>query len=567
MVSALSVIDDLKKSQKTGQKSPNTSQNVIQDLRRSQGLDRTASDVVRNIAGYTGETALNFPKDLVFGVGADTLRGLASPVSTAKGLASIVTQLPTLLPGIEGDDAELQGVGQYIQDSYGSVDAFLESFKEKPATTLADLSIVLGGIRAGTKIPQVAKSQVAKKTGEIAGATADFIDPITTLRKGGAVTGKFADATARNLGTAIQASGTGAPKQALDIARTVGATNKDFKKGESGKVSQLEIVKDAERAFDAKRTDINNKLNAASQSARLSSIPADARMTQGVVDAVDATFAKYTSQTDRFLLKDVELKHLNQVIKSEVMPFFNNPKAQNALGLQEIIRGLDRQFPSNTSRKAEARAVHSELRNNIRQVLEDHPDIPNDYKRALSEFSDGQKILDNARTELGLGKKTGSKKTVFDKIKGTFLEEGGISETALRQLPGSDKIINKMAGKLVSDPVPSQFLRVSAGLGGGTGFLTGLGGGFLLGGGLPAAGLGGLALGGLGFGATISPRFASEIQKRVGSARRGLTRFGQSDTANALRTVAPLARLSGTFQDEVLEPIDEDFIGLTRGLL
>jgi len=596
-----SVVQQLSKTNKVNLNNINSSSNAVEKLKQSQNLNRTIGEKASDAASYFGSAALSFPGDLVFGVGGDTIKGLASPISTAQGIASIVTGLPSLIPGIEGNDEALNSASQYVYDQYGTFENFKESFRTQPATTLADLSLVLGAARGATKLgslgnktptadfnilknptqksPSFINKQKAEKLktaitqrpvdtlGQAAGQLGRAIDPITPLRATGRFTGKAADAVGAKFLTPVQSSGTGVPIQALEIARQSGR-NKDFVRGRQGKVTQSEIVEDAEAAFKLKEKTLTDNLNLASARARLADIPADARMIRGVEDAVEKTFAKYSSQTTRFLLKPVEKNHLERVIGTEMVDFFTKPQAQNALGLQEIIRGLDRQFPGASSAKAEARAVHAELRNNVREVLENHPDIPNDYKTALSEFSDGQIVLDTARTELGLGKRTGSKKTVYDKIKGTFLETDSITEGALRALPDAERIINKMAGKLVSEPIPSQFLRVSSGLGAGAGG-AGLaaGGGFLLGAGAGLSSLGAIPAAILGFGSTYSPKFASGIQRNVGAARAAANRFGQSATAEGLRNIAPLARASGQAQDEIFEPIGTNYYGLARGLL
>lgn len=551
MATKQSVIDQLRK----GEAPPSIKGggSALDQLRRSSGRDTSLSQRGSNAASYLTSAAANYPADLA-SLGIDTIRGFLSPVSTASGIVDVAKGLIGLVPGVETDDAALNSAVDYIKDNYGSAEKILESFRKRPATTLADFSLGLGLVSKGGRLSTKAGT-AGRTASDIASKVARVTDPITALEKGGALGGKIARVGGQQILTPLQASATGVPEQALNIARNLGDTDVNFKKGRAGKVSQDEIVKDLKKVYKDFDTNITKDLKSAAARANLKSIPANEAVLQAVRNAVDKTYAKYTSQNNRFLLTGAKRKHLENMVKNEVDNFLNNPEIQNALGVQEMIRGLDANYPSLTSKFADARAVHAELRNNLREVLEEYPEIPNDYKVALEDYSLNRKKLERAEIELSLGRSKGSDKTIYDKVKSSFSEEGGIAESALRGLPGSDAIINKMAGKLVSSPFPSQYLRVAAGLG--------LGGSGVLLSGINPAALAGVA----GSGALFSPKFGSFLQTQAGRLNKRIPSALSSPTAQTLRAAAPYARLAGTAQEEIFEPIGKSFYGLGRGLL
>ena len=545
------VIDELRK----GKAPPSIKGggSALDQLRRSSGRDTSLSQRGGNAASYLASAAANYPADLA-SLGIDTIRGFLSPVSTASGIVDVAKGLIGLVPGVETDDAALNSAVDYIKDNYGSAEKILESFRKRPATTLADFSLGLGLVGKGGRLSTKAGT-AGRTASDITSKVARVADPITVLEKGGAVGGKIARVGGQQILTPLQSSATGVPEQALNIARDIGDTDVNFKKGREGKVTQDEIVKDVKKVYKDFDKQNTTNLKSAAARANLKSIPANEAVLQAIRNAVDKTYANYTSQNNRFLLSGTQKKHLDTLVRNEIDNFLNTPEIQNALGIQEIIRGIDANFPSATSKFADARAVHSELRNNIRQVLEEYPDIPNDYKAALEDYSLNKKKIEKAEIELSLGRAKGSDKTIYDKVKSSFSEEGGISESALRALPGSDAIINKMAGKLVSSPFPSQYLRVAAGVGAGT---TGA-----LWAGISPLGVAGI----VGSGALFSPKFGSFLQTQAGRLNRRIPSALSSPTAQTLRAAAPYARLAGTAQEEIFEPIGKSFYGLGRGLL
>ncbi|CAB5187142.1 hypothetical protein UFOVP165_7 [uncultured Caudovirales phage] len=153
---------------------------------------------------YVGETLSNAPGDV-----AHMAKGLydvaTSPVQTAKGLFNLgygagakiaepaaeaylnfmgrgpaqgvplpANALAETRAAQAPADAALQG----IQNKYGSLDKFAETFKKQPVSTLADLSMLLGGGGG------LAKAGGLAETGRVLTTAGEVINPLAPLMRG-----------------------------------------------------------------------------------------------------------------------------------------------------------------------------------------------------------------------------------------------------------------------------------------------------------------------------------------------------------------------------------------------
>ena len=153
---------------------------------------------------YIGTTLSNVPGDV-----AHMAKGLydvaTSPVQTAKGLFNVGygvgakiaepaaeaylnflgrgpaqgVPLPTnALAETRAAQAPVDAALQGIQNKYGSIDKFAETFKKQPVSTLADVSMLFGG--AGG----LAKAGGLGETGRVLGAVGDITNPLTPIMQG-----------------------------------------------------------------------------------------------------------------------------------------------------------------------------------------------------------------------------------------------------------------------------------------------------------------------------------------------------------------------------------------------
>lgn len=153
---------------------------------------------------YLGETLSNIPGDV-----AHMAKGLydvaTSPIQTGKGLFNLgygfgaklaepaaeaylnfmgrgpaqgVPMNANALAEMQQAQAPANAALQGIQNKYGSIDKFAETFKKQPVSTLADVSMLLGG--GGS----LAKAGGLAETGRVMTAAGEAINPLTPIMQG-----------------------------------------------------------------------------------------------------------------------------------------------------------------------------------------------------------------------------------------------------------------------------------------------------------------------------------------------------------------------------------------------
>jgi hypothetical protein len=123
----------------------------------AKGLYNLGYGVGAKIAEPAAEAYLNF-------MGRGPAQGIPLP---ANALAETrAAQAPV--------DAALQG----IQNKYGSIDKFAETFKKQPVSTLADVSMLFGGAGGLAKVGGLGE------TGRVLGAVGDITNPLTPIVQG-----------------------------------------------------------------------------------------------------------------------------------------------------------------------------------------------------------------------------------------------------------------------------------------------------------------------------------------------------------------------------------------------
>lgn len=135
------------------------------------GSDFSIAETLKNIP----ESALQLGKDIV--------EPILSPVETAKSLQSLGQGLvekafvPSVIDGVDFGQTEneevVDAVGDFINERYGSIDAFKSTVQEDPVGVLADVAGLFSG--GSTLLPK------AGKVGKIAGAVeavGKAVDPL-----------------------------------------------------------------------------------------------------------------------------------------------------------------------------------------------------------------------------------------------------------------------------------------------------------------------------------------------------------------------------------------------------
>lgn len=153
---------------------------------------------------YLGETISNVPGDVahiakglydvatdlpgaakgLFNVGYGVGAKIAEPAAEAylnymgRGPAQGVPLPANALAETRAAQAPVDAALQGIQNRYGSIDKFAETFKKQPVSTLADVSMLFGG--AGG----LAKAGGLGETGRVLGAVGDITNPLTPIMQG-----------------------------------------------------------------------------------------------------------------------------------------------------------------------------------------------------------------------------------------------------------------------------------------------------------------------------------------------------------------------------------------------
>lgn len=491
-------------------------------------------------AGYAGQTLVNVPGSAAR-YAKDLTSIVTSPIQTTQSIIDLGSSLLSLLPGVKGDETLAKEVGKYYADRFGGATNIAKTFRDDPVGFLGDLSLVALG---GAGVAKVAgKAETARK----AAAFSRYTDPLTGAAKVADVTGKGLDLAGAKIGRGIQTAGTGVKEQVFKIAfdDTNVRPNPAFREGISGKknVRESEIIAEAEAAYSNFKKSIGENYRTKIGNMNLQAVRLTPDNLNSIQKAFDDTVAQFTKGED-LVLPQAGVDLLDDM-KLRIDGLLESPARHNLQGYENLKEFIDLAKPSASEGNIKATAVHSALRNRIAKVLENIPDVPNDYAAALSEYSEGKKILKLAETELGLG---GGKKstTVLNNLRKTLALVDNVPEEALLKLPGGLTVRDKLAGVLAREIIPGQYLRAAGAAG-----TIGLGAGATL-----ASGIMPVATAGVLF----SPRTAAGVNRLAGRVRKRVPQIRES-LLEPLRQPLTTLRPAGTVEEEVYEPLQR------RGLL
>jgi hypothetical protein len=160
-----------------------------QQIATRKYLGETISNVpgdVAHIAKGLYDVATDLPGaakglyNLGYGVGAK----IAEPAATAylnymgRGPAQGIPLPANALAETRAAQAPVDAALQGIQNRYGSVDKFAETFKKQPVSTLADVSMLFSGAGGLAKVGGLGE------TGRVLGAVGDITNPLTPIVQG-----------------------------------------------------------------------------------------------------------------------------------------------------------------------------------------------------------------------------------------------------------------------------------------------------------------------------------------------------------------------------------------------
>ena len=473
----------------------------------------------------------NFATDLISNIpqsAAKFVRDVLTPVLDPQGFVTDVGDLAlsivSKIPGVPGDESTANAVGSFLKERYGGKANIVRTMRDDPVGFVGDLSLLFVGGGAALRAGKL--GTVADEIGAGAITTGQTIDPLVQAGRLADEIGAFGDiATAASVRN-IQAAASGVKPQALEIAFREGATDQGFKDARTGKLSQEDIVRNAEKKVKDFSTQINEKLTEAGVAAKLKTKKLTDTQINRLSKAVEE-IKKDNMVSGQSSLDRREISLLNKIEK-DIQDLLSDKSRYNAENLRVVIRKVDKLRPAPTDANRVARGIHSRIRADIKRIFDDTPGVSQDYKNALSEFSDNQRKIDRAKSELGLGKKDTSKEsTIFNNLKATLRSTDSIPENVLLDIPGGREVLNQVAGNLSKEFLPGEFLRTAPGLG--------IGGGLTLFTGNP------LPL--VASGVAISPRIGSELQPLAGQARRAVPRLRAGlleDLRGPLTAIRPL---------------------------
>lgn len=128
------------------------------------------------------ETAKNIPSstlEVVKGIGT----AITSPIQTAKGVGSLVKEMPSAITG--GEAPQWLALGNLFKERYGSIEDLNKTIIQDPAGFAMDLSTVLGGAGAAVKgVGTVGKLGQVAEVGKAISKTGKVFDPIARAATG-----------------------------------------------------------------------------------------------------------------------------------------------------------------------------------------------------------------------------------------------------------------------------------------------------------------------------------------------------------------------------------------------
>jgi hypothetical protein len=364
-------------------------------------IDRSWSDVPREALGNAGSSALNVVKNIA--------QPFLHPIDTANAFIGIgkgaISKAAGAL-GVEQDqeekasrEAQIDAVGRFIADRYGSTDALKNSLATDPVGVLADFAAVAtGGGALAARAPGI-----VGQAGRVVAKVGNAVDPISAA-------GRVAVGSAKATGNAVASTlgvTTGAGKMPIEYAFQAGKEGnqvfKDHMRGASPLTDVGDMAKAAVGDMAAERS--------ASYQAGMQSVKGT-----GLIDFKPINYAINTAH-DMVHFKGVPKSKeaantladiSNKVAEWQAIPSSAYRTAEGLDALKQAIGEIRQKTQYGTLERKVSDQVYQTIKS---QIVKQVPE----YAKTMKDYANASDQIDDISKTFSLGEKA-SKDTALRKL-------------------------------------------------------------------------------------------------------------------------------------------------------
>lgn len=422
------------------------------EVRSGPPIDMDWKDVGSGVLRNLPKSTVQLVKDMVHPV--------LHPIDTAKTVGELVVGgVQKLIPGEQSSEPTADAVWDFIVERYGSPEAAKRALSTDPAGVLSDATMVLtGGGAIAARAPGM-----AAKLGKVAGAAGDVIDPIAMAGKGiNAVVTKAVPDVIGGLGTH---TGGDSLRIAAGAGFEGGRRAQRFQDNLRGKVPIETVVEDARRSLDQVRRDRGQKyvqdmaqINA--DTTVLSFQPID----QAIAKVADVGTFKGVSGTQ----PGVDIKPGAAEVWGKIDQAIAEWRALDPAEFH-TVQGIDAlkqkigNIRDGTQFGSPERKVAGDVYRAVReQIVQQAPD----YAKAMKAYEETSDLIEEVSRALSLGEKA-AVDTTLRKLQSVLRDNVntnyGNRRELLGELPGSEALLDSLAGQALSSTTPRGLGKVVAG--------------------------------------------------------------------------------------------------------
>lgn len=353
---------------------------------KSQPGELSWSEVPGKALGNLGNSAANLAGAIV--------HPFLHPVDTAQALGNMAYGAGSKVAGAVGveqdperkaaNEAQLDAVGKFFADRYGSVDGFKRTLAEDPLGVAADLSIVLsGGGAAAARVPGI-----VGKAGQVVAKAGSAIDPIANAGRAVAGAGK---GTAAVLGMT-----TGAGSMPVEQAFKAGrAGNKVFVENMRGQAPASDTLDMAKSAMSELRSDRSKAYEAGMQSTKADNSFIDfAPVAKAIADGKAKAYFEGVPKSAAAAQTAKELEDLLSQWRQ-----IQSPNANKAAGLDALKQAIG-EVRQSTQPGTLSRNIADQVYNSIKgEIVSQVPE----YAQAMKGYSQASDEIDDLTKTFSLG--------------------------------------------------------------------------------------------------------------------------------------------------------------------
>lgn len=378
------------------------SEGITPDQLRAHKNDLSWSQVPGKAWDNLGTSAGNFAESMVY--------PLLHPVDTAKALGNMAYGAGSKIGGALGveqepqrkaqNEAQINAVGEFFSNRYGSIDDFKRTLAEDPVGVAADLSVVLSvGGSLAARAPGVA-GRVGEKIARVGSA----IDPLANVARAGKAVGKSAAAVAG------MTTGTGAaPIEAAFKAGRQG--NKTFTENMRGQAPITDTLDMAQSAMGQIRSDRRAAYEAGMANTNASFDRLDLRPVAKSIEGA-AKLVNLTGGTKTFSRSAEAMDTVRQIAqKFEEFNALDDATKLTPKGVDALKQAIG-EIRMATKQGTLSRKVADNVFNAVKaQIVKQVPD----YANAMRGYAQASDQLDDLTKTFSLGENA-SKDTAIRKL-------------------------------------------------------------------------------------------------------------------------------------------------------